>query len=70
MSLDEVEKVSLDEVEKMSLDEVGGAKIIIIIFFFALGGNFFFKFPAKIVRDAWVVRGSSEHLMHRFRFSR
>jgi hypothetical protein len=59
MSLDEVEKMSLDKVEKMSLDEVDGAKffIFIFIFFSILGGKFFLKFPAKIVRDAWFVRG-------------
>jgi hypothetical protein len=49
---DELKKMSLDEVEKMSLD---GANFF--FFFKVLWAGKFFKFPAKIVRDAWFVRG-------------
>jgi hypothetical protein len=37
---------------------------------FVVRAGKFLKIPARIVRDAWVVRGSSEHLMRRFCFSR
>jgi hypothetical protein len=55
MSLDEVEKIILDVVEEVNLGmtEAGGVRIFKVLW----AGNFL-KFPARIIQDAWVVRGS------------
>jgi hypothetical protein len=58
MGLDVVEKVSLEVVEKASL----------CVFQKYFGQENFRIFPSEIVRDSRFVRGSEEHLLHRFDF--